>query len=423
MKSLSTNPKVLLCTKCRKSPRGFVDMLGYNIRKIIVSPSLPRDSSIGLRFIKKNVPQVEILEFPQWQQYVNKLKEGWDIVGFSFYQDEIDDIARMAEEARRYHVGELWAGNYGALDENVPGMVDRVFIGPAEDHFARLFGGRVSDDQIEHPAITFQFNLKPVKTSLLKLGFLYTKRGCPFKCIFCQTPAFEKRLFNINIESIKEVLITYKRLGISHLVVTDELFGADHQFTEQITELFARYKFFWFAQSRASLFSRHLDTWYSRGLRAPSIGAEAMDQSALNNVDKLQSVEEIVEYARRTKEKPGMYRMVNYMIGYENMTAEETLEDIMRIKELGCEAHGINILTPFPKTPLWDRIESRYGIFDRTYSKYDTKHLVWNHPHISPTQMHKLHIKAIRSLNNPLKTYGRFITCFLIGEQARKRFP
>lgn len=422
MNSLSTNPKVLLCTRYKKSPKGFVDMLGYNIQKIIFSPSLPRNLSMGLRFIKQNVPQIEILEFPLWDQYVSKLKEGWDIVGFSFYQDEIDDIEKMAGEARRHNVGEIWAGNYGALDDTVTQIVDRVFIGPAEDYFAKLFGNRVLDNQVQHPAITFQFNLKPVNRTLMKLGFLYTKHGCPFKCSFCQTPAFENRLFNITIESIEEVLIKYKKMGINHLIITDELFGADPDFSEQICELFARFKFFWFAQSRAAIFSHHLDTWYERGLRAPSIGAEAMNQNALNDVNKLQHVDEIIEFARRTNEKRGMYRMVNYMIGYENMTVEDTVYDIERINKLGFEAHGINIITPFPKTPLWDKIESKYGIFEHSHSKYDTKHLVWNHPFISPDQMHRLHKKAIRILNNPFKTYFKFITCFLIGEQAKKKY-
>ena len=196
-------------------------------------------------------------------------------------------------------------------------------------------------------------------------------------------------------------------------MITDDLFGGNPLSAELLTRLCDRYDFIWFAQSRAAFFLNNLDTWYHRGLRYPSIGAESMSQKVLNDIDKRQKVEEVIEFSRRTKEKTGMYRIVNYIIGYDNMTVEDTMEDIKRIKKLDCEAYGINIMTPFPKTQMWDKIQSQYGIFEKKYKKFDTQHLVWNHPYISPEKMHRLHRKAMRILNKPIKTYGKFISTYL----------
>jgi radical SAM superfamily enzyme YgiQ (UPF0313 family) len=409
MKAASTNPRVLLCTAYRRSRDDYLDFLGGATRGL-PKLSSPCRLSPGLRFIKQNVPEVEILEYPLWHEYVAKLKEGWDVVGFSAYQHDIAEIEVMAEEARRHGVAETWAGNFGVLDDGVPSMVDRTFIGPAEDQVARFFGHRVRYEDIEHPAMTVHVSLRPGNIRHFSAGLLYTQRGCPFTCTFCQTPAFDKKRFTINYESIERVLRYYRKIGVKYIFVMDEIFGFDKRFAESVTALLSRYNFHWLAQSRAALFLHYLDEWYERGLRIPLVGVEAMSPDALASIDKKQDVDDVREFARRTAEKRGMFRFAYYLIGHEHMTVEDTLRDARLLKELGFDSSGVCVLTPYPQTPLWDRLEAEYGIFDRTYSHYNSKHLVWNHPHISPAQMQALLKAVINLLNNRLAMYGKVFT-------------
>ncbi|MGD8719512.1 MAG: radical SAM protein [Candidatus Zixiibacteriota bacterium] len=420
MAAFSTNPRVLLTTKFRRSANDYLDFLGGSTRGI-PKLSLPCRVSPGLRFIKQNVPEVEILEYPRWHEYVAKLKEGWDIVGFSFYQYEIDDIERMAEEARRHGVAETWAGNFGALDEKVGSIVDRVVLGPGEDEIAQLFGYRIPDDEIEHPAMTAHVTLHPGSIRHLTLGLLYTQRGCPFKCAFCQTPAFDKRRYKLNLDRIERVLRYYRKIGIKYLFPLDELMGADPRFTDELTHLFARYDFHWWAQTRTSFFLRYLDEWYERGLRIPAVGVESMSQNTLDSINKKQDVEDIVEFARRTGEKPGMFRFAFYIIGYAHMTAEDTIQDAARLRQLDFDTCGVSVITPFPKTPLSEDLEANYGIFDRDYCHYKLKHLVWNHPHISPDEMQALLTNVINLLNKPAEIYGKVFTKVLLGGLRRRK--
>ena len=409
MKAASTNPRVLLCTAYRRSRDDYLDFLGGATRGL-PKLSSPCRLSPGLRFIKQNVPEVEILEYPLWHEYVAKLKEGWDVVGFSVYQHDVAEIEAMAEEARRHGVGETWAGNFGVLDDSVPSMVDRTFVGPAEDQVAQFFGRRVRYEDIEHPAMTVHVSLRPGNIRHFSAGLLYTQRGCPFTCTFCQTPTFDKERFTINYESIERVLRYYRKIGVKYIFLMDEIFGFDKRFAESVTGLLARYNFHWLAQSRAALFLHYLDEWYERGLRIPLVGVEAMSPDALASIDKKQDVDDVRTFARRTAEKRGMFRFAYYLIGHEHMTVEDTLRDAQLLKELGFDSSGVCVLTPYPQTPLWDRLDAEYGIFDRTYSHYNSKHLVWNHPHISPAQMQILLKAVINLLNNRLAMYGKVFT-------------
>ncbi len=406
MSTKSTYPRILLTTSFRRSRKDFVDIIG----KIIYGKprlGIKRTVSPGLRFIKQNVPEVEILEYPLWSEFVEKLKEGWDVVGFSFYQSEIEEIGIMAEEARRRGSPEIWAGNFGALDESISDIVDRVFIGPPEDEIAQMFGYRVPEDEIIHPPIMFHATLVPGNIRHFTAGVLYTQRGCAFKCPFCQTPNFDDNHYYVNFESIKRVLTYYKELGIKYIFVTDEILGINRDSAERLTSLLSHHGFYWYAQSRISLFLHNLDKWYDRGLRVPSVGLETMTQKALDLIGKKQNTEEIIEYARRTAEKGYMHRTAYSMIGFENMDYEETIQDALKIKKAGFDMHSVNIITPYPGTKLWDDLEQKYGIFDKDYHNYDARHLVWNHPAISPPEMLRLLETVSRMLNTPWATYGR----------------
>lgn len=413
MKGLSTNPRVLLSTVYRRFRGDYIDALGWTGRRFSKA-SAPLRVSPGLRFIKQNVPEVEILEYPLWQEYVARLREGWDVAGFSFYHNQIGEIRDMIAEARRQGVREIWGGNYGVLDYEIPKLLDRIFTGPAEDEIARVFGYRVHPEDTEHPVMMAHFSYGG-GVRHLTLGMLYTAHGCPFSCSFCQTPVFEKCRLTINLESIKRVLAYYRKRGITDIIVLDELFGAYPKLADRVSRLLARHRFRWWAQSRAAIFLKHLDTWYDRGLRLPSVGVESMSQKSLDNVNKRQKIEEVLEFVRRSRSKPGMQRIGFSMIGYEDMNAEETLEDAMRFKEADFDYSTVCILTPFPQTPLWEELSSKYGIFDRDPRHYRLRHLVWRHPHISPLQMRYL-LRTIKALlNRPADLYRKGVSRLIWG--------
>jgi radical SAM superfamily enzyme YgiQ (UPF0313 family) len=369
-----------------------------------------RDFSPGLRFIKQNVPEVEIMEYPRWREYVAKLKEGWDVVGFSFYQTEIDEIEKMADEARRRGVGETWAGNYGALDPRVPQIVDRVVIGPGENEIAQVFGYSVPEDDVAVPPIIGWIRTIPGNIKNFAFGVLYTQRGCPYKCTFCQTPAFDKKRYHFNVEGVDRVLRYYKRAGVNYVFVGDEFFGARAEDADRVTDLLARYKLRWYCQTRAATALRHLDEWYERGLLFVHIGLESMNQEALDGVAKKQTVEEVSAFIRASGEKSGLLRLAAYMIGFPNMTAEDTVRDALVLKRAGFDIHTVNVVTPFPQTPLWYEIDAKYGIFERACRRFDCQHLVWRHPRIDPAQMESLLKKVVGMLNRPVATYYKSLS-------------
>jgi outer membrane protein assembly factor BamB len=75
---------------------------------------------------------VDILEYPTWDHYREKLKEGYDIVGISFFTWTFPAMVRMVEMARAAGIKEVWGGNYGMMTPGAEAYFDKTFSGYCE---------------------------------------------------------------------------------------------------------------------------------------------------------------------------------------------------------------------------------------------------------------------------------------------------
>ncbi|HII05801.1 MAG TPA: radical SAM protein [Methanotrichaceae archaeon] len=404
-------PRVLFTTAYRNEKEPY-DYIGANSRSRWFRFRWPRNQSFGLRFLKQNIPELEIMEFPTFDEYQKKLDEGWDVVGLSFYLSETEEALKMADFARASGtVGEVWAGNYGALTPEIGDKFDKVFVGYAENQVAPHFNRTV--ERIVHPPL-----IEYLDTSFgLKLniyGALFTIRGCSVGCKFCQAPCFCNKPSPLPLESIEKVLSYYKDHKINVVVIEDESFGANRKHADKVVDLLDEYEMVWGCMARADYLRDKIDEWAEMrqmprklsgkrrnpvsGFGGAAIGIENFHQEVLDDVTKRERTEEILETVEKLQ-RHGLGTVGYYMIGFASDTKESINEDIGKLASLKLDLSQICVLTPLPKTPLWEEIEEKYGIFDRDYHHYDGKHLVWNHPNISSEEMEQILDWSMRKVN------------------------
>ena len=120
-------PRVLFTTVYRKGSEPY-DYIGANTRSWFRF-YWPRIQSFGLRFLKQNIPELEILEFPTWDEYQKKLQEGWDVVGLSFYLSETHEAMEMVEAARAAGRRRGLGGKLRRSDDSGAGQVRQDLCG------------------------------------------------------------------------------------------------------------------------------------------------------------------------------------------------------------------------------------------------------------------------------------------------------
>lgn len=394
-----------MTTAYRHSAADFYDAVGANFYR---TPrfAFMRTVSTSLRFMKQNVPEIEILEFPRWHEFTKKLDEGWDVVGFTFFQHDLAEVLQMVDYVRKSgKASQIWAGGYGGLSEEAEGFADRIWYGYVEEAVSReIFGRKL--DRIIHPPIVIPVKITwPPKLPYKMVGLLFTQRGCPWRCTFCQTPVHSPKPARLPLESIEEVLRYYSSHGINELFILDETFYTFPSHSEKVLDLLARYKMHWWVQSRADLTLANIESWTERGMVNVGFGLESVNDEILAKIGKRTNLD-VMHRFREATIKHKIFTMAFYMIGYEEDTAESILTDYEVLRKLAFDAYQLTVLTPYPKTPQWYEFREKYGIFEADYHKYDARFLTWNHPSISPARMEYLKRVGMAYLNVPMRNYG-----------------
>lgn len=414
-------PRALFTTVYSNEPLMY-DYIGSNSRSKWFRFYWPRIQSFGLRFLKQNIPELEILEYPTWEEYQKKLDEGWDIVGFSFYLNETHEILEMVKAARANDkVGELWAGNYGALTPEIQDQFDNIFVGYAEEAVAPYFDRKV--EKVIHPPL-IEYLDTPFHRKLNIYGIMFTTRGCGVGCKFCQTPKFCNRPQIVPLDSLERVISFYKEHDINVVLIEDENFGANRRHANQVVELLDEYEMTWGCMARADYLRRKIDEWVEmkksdprtgenpkqvKGFAGAAIGIENLHQERLDDINKKEGTEDVLETIRLLQ-KHGLGTVGYYMIGFEDDTRASIKTDIERLAGLKLDITQICILTPLPQTALWEEIEEKYGIFEKDWHKFNMKHLVWNHPNIPPKEMEEVldwSLRQVYSRWTPVRTSFR----------------
>ncbi len=234
----------------------------------------------------------------------------------------------------------------------------------------------------------------------MRFGVLFTNRGCTQNCKFCQTPAFQTNVSKIGHDELERVVKYYYDIGINIIGIFDENFGQYRKHAEEVVQILNKYNMYWACMSRADIVSRQVSNWTSNGGRfiAAGVGIESLNSETLAEMNKKYDENQIISDLKTIK-KNNVGILGYYIIGFENETEESIRRDIKKLIKLRIDVNQITIVTPLPKTKLWYELESKYGIFEQDYTKYDTKHLVWNHPNISKSRLEALLDWGLRTAN------------------------
>ncbi len=353
--------------------------------------------AVGIRFLKENIPSADMLEYPQWHEYTDALKNGYDIVAIGFYTTNYYDAIKMAKMAKESGVKEVWAGNFGSLTPGVLDYFDRVFTGYAERELKLAIDG-IPLDKIRHPIITTPF--RALYHNSENAGIIVSKRGCKFKCNFCSTPIFSPKTDGIHIEEIERVLSIYRDMGIDYIIIQDETFLQDRYHAKKTMNLLKEKHMKWFCASRADLIYGKVTELKDLGFNGVYMGIESMRDSALNDHKKGESVEKVTKVVEELRIND-VSVSGTYMLGHLSDTLDSIKEDLEELNRLFLYCIVFLVFTPYPELPIYKVWEESGTIINKNWRDYDGMTLVFNHPHMSPEEVKDAFRYAVTNVCNP----------------------
>ncbi len=345
------------------------------------------------QFLKVNIPSIDILEYPTWDEYEQALKRDYDVVGISFWTYTSPEAIKMAKLARQAGIREIWGGGHGVSTPGIEKHFDRLFFGYSEYELKPLIEGE-DITYLRHPVLPgkFDFHLEEVKT-----GFLFSIRGCRFSCSFCSGPRYYRRLSLTPIEEIERILDSYLKQDIKHISIVDETFLQHRKHARRVINALNERNLTWNCTSRIDMLQGNIKDLKKHGLTGVYIGIESMNGLSLKAVKKGETPNQTVTLLREL-ESHDSYAIATYMICFDQDTTESIKEDVEKLKSFkSLYSLVFWIATPFPGTEYYDKVKKAGQIIDTNWKHYDVLHLVKKHPTISPEEARKLLVYCVKN--------------------------
>jgi anaerobic magnesium-protoporphyrin IX monomethyl ester cyclase len=227
-------------------------------------------------------------------------------------------------------------------------------------------------DSLPFPAVELLPNLSKYKLYLLhykKMPYMtvVTTRGCPFSCVFCNTPFGRQVRYHSASYIVDYIAYLNKEFGVKEVHFSDDTFTMNEERVMEICDLLRarKLKVNWYANIRADLKNKSiLKEMKKAGCWIAALGAESGDEGILKLIKKNISLKQVSLTAEAVT-RAGIKLKVFFIIGNPGETPE-TIDATIRFAR-GLNAHFpvFSLMTPYPGTELWDTAE-RYGSFDKS---------------------------------------------------------
>jgi radical SAM superfamily enzyme YgiQ (UPF0313 family) len=335
--------------------------------------SLP---SLGLLTLAALTPpehEVEYLEVPD-PRSLEELPNGFDLVAISSYSAQIFEAYDLADRYREAGVLVVMGGPHvTALPDEAGQHCDAVVVGEGEPCWNRVLSD-ASSHQLKslYDARPYDYDLaeSPVPAfELLDIEHynrltVQASRGCPHRCEFCAssvllTNRYKQKPVDNVVREIDRILEIWDRPFIEF--ADDNALVNRSYWKELLTRVRAK-RLRWFAETDLSVARdpELLDLMRESGCAQVLIGLESPVEEGLAGLELASDWKRkrFPDYRDAIREIQSRGITVNgcFVIGLDGHTPDIFDQVFEFVRDSGLYEVQITILTPFPGTPLYDRL-------------------------------------------------------------------
>ena len=233
---------------------------------------------------------------------------------------------------------------------------------------------------------------------------MFTSRGCPYKCLFCDRPHWGKIFRARSAKNVVDEIKECEKMGIKEIFIYDDTFGIDRRRVLDICSQIKNrgIKISWDIRTRVNTVDEKiLKNLKEAGCQRIHYGVEAGTQKILNVLRKGITIEMAKKAFEETR-KTGIQTLGYFMLGSPEETKEDIAETIKLAKKIDPDYAHFTITTPYPATDLY-RLGLEKGLIKTDYwlefAKNPNENFnppVWEE-NLSKEELIKLLQKAYRS--------------------------
>ena len=311
-------------------------------------------------------PDVEIRFYDDRTETI-PFDEPTDLVAMSVETYTAKRSYQIASEFRRRGVPVIMGGFHPTLvPEEVAEYAESIVIGEAEQQWATVIedfrAGRLQPvyRQPKRPTLT---GLRPDRSIFqgkryLKVGLVEAGRGCHFRCEFC---AIQSYFANTQTRRpTEEIIEEVRRMNKPLIFFVDDNITSNMEQAKEFFRALIPLKVRWVSQ--ASINAAHDEEFLTlikaSGCQGLLIGFETLNPENLKQMRKsFNTMKGGYEQALANLRRHGIRLYVTFILGYDADNGDTFRETLAFAKRHRFYIVAFNHLTPFPGTPLYERLE------------------------------------------------------------------
>lgn len=373
----------------------FVDNYGLHVNAPLAIPTVaaltPKDVEIS--FTDENIENIDF-------------NEKVDLVALTSTTQNIMRAYEISNTFRKKGIKVVIGGMHASvLPQEVIQHADSVVIGEAETVWKKVIEdfkkGELRRFYLSQTRPTLDKSPIP-RRDILKDKYLWNtvqaSRGCPFDCSYCSVKTVfggEIRLKSIE-QMIEEINLLTKysslKAGPFKYEITRTLFFVDDNiipnfpFAKKLFEHLIPLKLYSVAVQASINIAKDkelLSLMKKAGVKVIFIGFESVSQDSLNNFEKRINRVEEYEKSIGTIHSFGIKIMGSFIVGSDGDDEGIFKKTADFIKRNKIYYSVVWILTPYPGTRLFSKLESEGRLLHKNWDLYDNKHVVFKPRHMS----------------------------------------
>ena len=205
---------------------------------------------------------------------------------------------------------------------------------------------------------------------------IISSRGCVYWCDFCTTVRMFGRRYRMRTPKnvVDELQYLKKRFGANRFTFYDDAFTVDQDRVLAICREIKnrKLKIEWDCETRVDMVTKELLLeMKNAGCASIWFGVESGSQKVLDAMRKGISPSQIVKAFKWAKEA-GLITVAGVVLGFPGETKETIEETTKFIEKLNPNDVGYYIATPYPGTPLYNKVVEEGILRITDFNKFDT---------------------------------------------------
>lgn len=293
------------------------------------------------------------------------------------------------------------------IPDEAQAHADAIVTGYAEDTWPQLLrdfaAGQMQPRYSMDPAISLAGRPFPKREMMKKEHYLTTNvfeaiRSCVHSCEFCVAPVawgvkpFFKPVEDVAADIKQHVQGSWNR----HIMFVDLNLISDTEYAARLFEAMIPLKVSWFGltttllnhdKALLKLAARSGCSGLLMGFESISRDNQKLMKKGFNTPDEYRAIVDELHQHKITL-------MACFTFGLDNDTPDVFMETARFAVEARIDLPRYAIVTPFPNTAFYNRLESEGRILTKNWELYDAQHVVFQPKQMSVQQLYEGHEKA-----------------------------